>query len=687
MQVPPLNGFPFQRQVIPMVQPRLAYPMHPTTVLHPIPQPPRAFVAAQPAHQVATPVKFAAVHPLQTTCGFQESSICQVPIPVEREVGNDQVSLDYANQKLWSVTSEYENLLTVQKEQHDLQLRQKDMEIQSLYAELGGNIDSRNDSYEKAMAVSLEAKNKELELYASLLQLRDKQIGELQCHIEQKDANASCNQSIAPCPNCDGQASNRDVEINLMRREKDELERLVLSKDKEIQAMSNLDPDMCCDGALQLGAKAVQLYYDSIDFRKLSEQQKVDLAAEQRENMRLAELVHEVECQLKEKREEISDAVQQIAAKTSRIADLENAVVTTGQDLDEARKELQHLAHKDAGNLQQVIVENDALTQVIAELKAELARRDKLLIDRRAEEVAVESEAKLMGGKLLEQKQHLESAEIALDKMLAHNNYKDQLVREMTEQINISETKLHSYQVHELLRNRQRELEQKVRESELQENMHEKDRILHSLDAELRTSQERMNRIRNNLDDSNCECDVPPQNHADTYSGNPPGNLLAAPAPSRAQYSQQAYKNSEQLHASHLYSDQGSPQPPAPRQVFDDRGGDSQVHSGRNRDGSQADDSHFYQSIFGQAYQPYPNDPIDGWIASFVNDTGHRHLKALFCRLNKGTYLYGTQRVNFQLARDGNMVEAYDGNRGWIPLPEFIKSMEPQASAHLFTER
>lgn len=632
----------------------------------PAPSVPRVMMCQSPMPYAASP----AVTPMRLNTQMathHESG--RVSVPVEQDSGRDLVSLDYANQKLWSVTSEYENLLTVQKEQQDLQLKQKDLEIQALRAELGGKPEARNDAYDKEMAVSLDAKVKELELYASLLQLRDKQIGELQCYIEQKDANGGMQSEM-------GQATYRETEFNLMRREKENLERLVIAKDKEIHALSSLDPEMSADGALQLGAKAVQLYYESVDHRKVCEQQKADLSAERQENLRLADLVRELECQLKDKRDEMSDIVQQIALKTTRIAELENAVVTSGQEIDEARKQLQHRSSKDADMLDQLERERDTQSHVIAELKNELARRDMLLIERRAEEVAVESEAKILEGKFSEQKQHLESAEVALDKMLAHNNYKDQLVREMTEQINVSETKLHSYQVHELLRTRQRELEQKIREAELREDMNEKDRVLNQLNTELRASQERMNRIRSNLD-SYSECDV---FESSTRRTSPPREDYSRHTQAHAQDMLHTQTTNDNIERS--FDMPGSPQAHAQRQLLDR--GESQVRIDQSHEG---DKSCFYQSIFGQAYQPYPNDPIDAWIAHFVNDPAHRHLKALFCRLNKGIYLYGTQRVNFQLTqtREGDMVEAYNGNGGWIPLPEFIKHMEPQTSAHMYS--
>merc|ERR1719327_47175 len=77
------------------------------------------------------------------------------------------------------------------------------------------------------------------------------------------------------------------------------------------------------------------------------------------------------------------------------------------------------------------------------------------------------------------------NAEEALAQMLRSSGHKDQLVREMTEQVNISESKLHAYQINEVLGMRQRQLEQRSKESNLAQSLREKDALVSRLSSEL----------------------------------------------------------------------------------------------------------------------------------------------------------------------------------------------------------
>merc|ERR1719327_1780998 len=63
------------------------------------------------------------------------------------------------------------------------------------------------------------------------------------------------------------------------------------------------------------------------------------------------------------------------------------------------------------------------------------------------------------------------NAEEALAQMLRSSGHKDQLVREMTEQVNISESKLHAYQINEVLGMRQRQLEQRSRDGDVNDSV------------------------------------------------------------------------------------------------------------------------------------------------------------------------------------------------------------------------
>ncbi|CAK0844986.1 unnamed protein product, partial [Prorocentrum cordatum] len=92
----------------------------------------------------------------------------------------------------------------------------------------------------------------ELELYASLLRVRDRQVGELQGLCEAAPAGSA------------RELDEARREAQRLQSEKDELERLVLSKDRQLAAVQGVDRSMTDASALQLGAKAIQMFQDSM---------------------------------------------------------------------------------------------------------------------------------------------------------------------------------------------------------------------------------------------------------------------------------------------------------------------------------------------------------------------------------------------------------------------------------------
>ena len=96
--------------------------------------------------------------------------------------------------------------------------------------------------------------------------------------------------------------------------------------------------------------------------------------------------------------------------------------------------------------------------------------------------------------------EELKQSQAAMDTMMAHNQYQGQLVQDMTEQVQRSETKLHSYKVQELYDKRKRELEAKIREEETSKQISSKDQMLNQLSLELFETRDRLGNIKKDLD-------------------------------------------------------------------------------------------------------------------------------------------------------------------------------------------
>merc|ERR1719471_2839384 len=96
-----------------------------------------------------------------------------------------------------------------------------------------------------------------------------------------------------------------------------------------------------------------------------------------------------------------------------------------------------------------------AAQQLVEELRADVVERDRRLSRHQEEGAQHKAVVGRHEQRVQEMGAQLARAEEALAQMLKSNTYKDQLLREMTEMVNVSETKLHSYQINELISSRQ----------------------------------------------------------------------------------------------------------------------------------------------------------------------------------------------------------------------------------------
>eukprot|EP00927_Polykrikos_kofoidii_P044721 TRINITY_DN3860_c0_g2_i1.p1 TRINITY_DN3860_c0_g2~~TRINITY_DN3860_c0_g2_i1.p1 ORF type:complete len:943 (+),score=176.29 TRINITY_DN3860_c0_g2_i1:97-2925(+) len=396
------------------------------------------------------------------------------------------VPIEYANSKVWEVTSEYENLLNVQRDQHQLTLRQRNAEIAHLQHTVEAVQSGRGKEdhvvahlrgeREEACQLALEGTRKELALFASLLHMRDRQIGELQqmCALKQDQMlelqerldttqraalreSSAANAAAVAAPS---QGSSTQ-EVQALRQEKAELERLLVTKDRQMEAtLRAIDPKMADTSALQLGAQAVQMFHDSMKMR-------ADTESLDEENKRLREELERsqghvdgLEAEVTERRAEIKELMNTIAAKVQRALELE---ASREMEVRERRKESKETAtrqDKMQDEIADLTEEVNTKQLFIEQLQDELSERDQRLLQQRADALHHRACAKRFEQKAEETEARLVGAEETLSEMLQDSKHKDQLVRELTEQVNASETKLHAFHINELMSHRKRNLEQ-----------------------------------------------------------------------------------------------------------------------------------------------------------------------------------------------------------------------------------
>jgi len=270
-----------------------------------------------------------------------------------------------------------------------------------------------------------------------------------------------------------------------LRMEKAELEQLVVAKERQLGLVQSVDPSLSDTSALQLGAQAIQMFHDSMRMRAENARSE-DQAEELRVEVdRLRSHVEYLEGDIEEKREELRELSSALSTKMKRVIDLE-------AEVEELRRE-QRNNTKDAVDqiekLQAGLLESqeaERLKQGFADqLQQELQDKNQRMLQQQTEFMQCKENAKHLEEKLQRTGGQLAEAEEALAQMLRNTTYKDRLVREMTEQVNISETKLHAYQINEVLGTRQRQLEQRAKETDLSQSLREKEALVGKLSSEL----------------------------------------------------------------------------------------------------------------------------------------------------------------------------------------------------------
>lgn len=590
------------------------------------------------------------------------------------------VPVEYATAKLWGVTSEYENLLNIQRDQHMLAVRQREAEVAHLrntieMLEQGNfhdnNIVARIKSKEQETSLAVQAKQKELELFTHLLQMRDRQIGDLQEMCQAKQAQLEQVHGYAQqAPRvelCDKDAFAKVFqETEALRREKTELEKLLLTKEKQMNAVQAVDPDLCDSSALQLGAQAIQMFHDSV-------RMKADVAANGQENQelrdeitRLQAVIVDLEATVGEKRGEIKEMTSTLTQKMQKVFELEAAV-------EGVRREGRQAATAGAGQFAKAQDEIDkrkhdhhASQQLVEELKAELSDRDQRISRQQEECTHQQATCQILQQKVTEMNAQLVQATEVMGQMLQTGNYKDQIVREMTEKATSSETQLLKYLMTEKLVARQ-------------DTGGGKD-VVEPIDASalrFTTSFPKGSQREPVASKSREMCG---RAVSSTFT---PG-VSVANAPDRACVGFQPYGGVCETEIERFLSPDDTPrssQGASPNEPW------SYSSQRRRHDtGHQATVSVSAHASLGSLsvpnYRPHPDDPIDAQVADFVNQKQFSACRALFCRLSSGSYLYGTQRVSLRVGSKIAALEALiDGD--WIAVGEFVQRMQRSQGIHL----
>eukprot|EP00392_Amoebophrya_sp_AT5.2_P011764 g11849.t1 len=466
-------------------------------------------------------------------CEPPPSSAAAAPAPSASSAAASIVDADAADrQKLWSVTTEYENLLQVQSEHFEAVLASRDKAIEQLQAGKAGY----DYSNPQVVSLAVDERDREIRLYKCLLEIRDKQLMELQHVIDYGAANATPGDMNDLATEKNAQIQTLMDELQLLRNEvlqmkssssssargagggeweshvvisdevaqlrqdKESLEKILLQKERQIQAISTIDTANTDISALQLGARAISMYTEAMQMRQQLKEKDAAIATL---NQELADLELRDQQRMNElemKRGELADMTKVIADKTRRVLELENALQAARQELNEKTREIEGLCDAVEQARKNTLAEQGAKNRIIEELREELGVRDRNILEERAERVRMETlneELQIKGNETLLQ---LKETQTTMDQMMAHTQYQGQLVRDMTSQVQESESRLHTLQVQEMYEKRRRAVAEKIREQETQQAMESKNVLLSQMSFELNETRDRLGNIRKDLE-------------------------------------------------------------------------------------------------------------------------------------------------------------------------------------------
>ncbi|CAD7940868.1 unnamed protein product [Amoebophrya sp. A120] len=618
---------------------------------------------------------------------------------------------DEARQKLWSITTEYENLLQVQNQHFESVLATKDKVIDQLKA----GKPPYDFSDPGVVSVAVEERDREIRLYKCLLEIRDKQLMELQHVIDygagtatpgdmsdlasEKNAQIQTlmdelqvlreevlqmkSSSSARGPVAGVTTSTSD-ELQQLRKEKEDLEKIVLQKEKQIQAISTIDTTNNDISALQLGARAISMYTEAMQMRQEIKDRDGTIASQGQEIADLELRDQQRQTELEQKRGEIGDMTKVIAEKTRRVLELENALQAARQDVADKTREIEGLCDAVEQARKNTLAEQGAKNRIIEELREELSIRDRTILEERAERVRMETLNEELQGKSGETLQQLKEAQSTMDQMMAHTQYQGQLVRDMTSQVQESEAKLHTLQVQEMYEKRRRVLEEKIREQETAEVLQSKDILLNQVSLELNETRERLGNIRRDLEPANAAL------NRSLLGGTTKVNLhMSTRSQAASEFSPAAGNRT---------GPSNSPQAqllPQPAQVLGP-GDETQrqlvaalqpnpatLPSAISLLGTTQEQPNLSTLSMEEEqvqYQPYPDDLLDAQLANYLLENP-KHVP-LFCRLSHGQYLYGTHRVSMRLqerADNQRVIEALGSGGNWVLLEELLRDKLGQA--------
>lgn len=460
-----------------------------------------------------------------------------------------------------------------------------------------------------------------------------------------------------------------ETEVTSMRKliddlvfEKQELQQLLIQKDKQLAVMTGVDPNEA--SAVQLSMQAISMVQDATQLKEQIRALEVELVATNRKAQDFKERFEETYNKLAEKRQEAAVLVEALGARDLRIAKLDSLAQLREKELMQLRDDMRISICKEREQAARLQTELKILEDTHVKLREELSIRDDNALNLKSEIVrqsrynqSAEERINVLGRELEEAQKHLQ-------RLIKQNVAKDKYMLELERRMKENDVKRQATYLTELAKHRRLQLNLRLKEDDCRLALHDKDDQIVNLQTDLKASTKQVAAVKQLLlhssSDSPTSTAVNKKKgdvHPNGRRGTPLGPKPAKRSPSsESPLRPQTDHPPPVLHSSPVVPDDPKRLDPVGTGIF---ATDSGVSSSSE------------------------TDAIDAALKVMLRKPEWRTLKPLFFRLSSGVYLFGAQRVGLRWTPEGKLLGQPNVTvNEWYPFDAFVGQLVVAGTAN-----
>lgn len=281
--------------------------------------------------------------------------------------------------------------------------------------------------------------------------------------------------------------------------EKQELQQLLIQKEKQLTLLSEVDPSSPETSAIHLGVKAIAMAREATNYREKICDLEADIKNTQEELCKTRTLLEDTVQKLTEKRHEATTLVETLAAKDMRIARLETLMHHHDAEQNRQREEqrLAFMREKEkAGRLEGEI---QIAMQQQTRLREELARRDDTILTLKSEVIRQSKYNQNAETRLDALTAELTEAQQALDIATQQSIEKDKCLHELEQRLKQKNLQFQESCLSDFVKSRQLKLSMRLQEDEALQTLQLRDAQISRLRSSLASSTQQVTAVKNAL--------------------------------------------------------------------------------------------------------------------------------------------------------------------------------------------